>query len=99
MGEDRISWNDDPVICNVVGSVNSRLNINLEKMVEENDVAQYDPNVFPGLIYRMKNPKVTFLVFGTGKVVITGAKSEQMIEESFQKLYSLLLKYRKIKTI
>lgn len=68
-------------------------------MVEEHDVAQYDPNVFPGLIYRMKNPKVTFLVFGTGKVVITGGKSEQMIEESFQKLYGLLLKYRKIKSI
>lgn len=68
-------------------------------MVDEHNVAQYDPNVFPGLIYRMKNPKVTFLVFGAGKVVITGAKSEQMIEEAFQKLYAILLKYQKIKNI
>ncbi len=44
-------------------------------MMDGNNQAQYNPNVFPGLIFRMKNPRVTFLVFSTGKVVITGAKS------------------------
>lgn len=95
VGEDKVVWNGDSQICNVVGSVHSRLSIDLQKMVEANNQAQYNPNVFPGLIFRMKNPRVTFLIFGTGKVVITGAKSEHMIEESFLKLYNMLLKYRK----
>ena len=36
----------------------------------------YDPELFPGLIYRMKNPKITFLIFASGKIVITGAQKE-----------------------
>lgn len=39
------------------------------------DKVQYEPEVFPGLVYRMKNPKVTFLIFVSGKIVVTGAKS------------------------
>jgi transcription initiation factor TFIID TATA-box-binding protein len=36
---------------------------------------QFTPQTFPGLIYRMHNPKTTFLIFSNGKVIITGAKS------------------------
>ncbi|MEM4659613.1 MAG: TATA-box-binding protein, partial [Sulfolobales archaeon] len=35
---------------------------------------EYDPEEFPGLVLRLDNPKLTALVFGTGKMVITGAK-------------------------
>ena len=35
--------------------------------------AQYEPELFPGLIYRMKEPKVVLLIFVSGKVVLTGA--------------------------
>jgi TATA-box binding protein (TBP) (component of TFIID and TFIIIB) len=35
--------------------------------------AQYEPELFPGLIYRMKDPKVVLLIFVSGKVVLTGA--------------------------
>ena len=35
-------------------------------------VAQYEPELFPGLIYRMKVPKVVLLIFVSGKVVLTG---------------------------
>ena len=33
---------------------------------------QYEPELFPGLIYRMKQPKVVLLIFVSGKVVLTG---------------------------
>lgn len=36
--------------------------------------AQYEPELFPGLIYRMKEPKVVLLIFVSGKVVLTGAR-------------------------
>ena len=35
---------------------------------------QYEPELFPGLIYRMVKPKVVLLIFVSGKVVLTGAK-------------------------
>jgi transcription initiation factor TFIID TATA-box-binding protein len=39
----------------------------------------YEPEQFPGLIYRMEEPKVVFLLFSSGKLVITGAKNEEEI--------------------
>lgn len=38
------------------------------------DVGQYEPELFPGLIYRMKQPKIVLLIFVSGKIVLTGAK-------------------------
>ncbi len=35
---------------------------------------QYEPELFPGLIYRMKQPKIVLLIFVSGKIVLTGAK-------------------------
>ena len=37
--------------------------------------SQYEPELFPGLIYRMKDPKVVLLIFVSGKVVLTGARA------------------------
>jgi transcription initiation factor TFIID TATA-box-binding protein len=44
-------------------------------MSNKNPHCQFNPQTFPGLIYRMNNPKITFLIFTNGKVIITGAKS------------------------
>lgn len=38
------------------------------------DYLQYEPELFPGLIYRMKQPKIVLLIFVSGKIVLTGAK-------------------------
>jgi transcription initiation factor TFIID TATA-box-binding protein len=50
----------------------------------------YEPEQFPGLIYRMDVPKVVILIFATGKLVITGAKAEQDVHEAFKKLHKTL---------
>lgn len=63
--------------------------------VRKEDKVQYEPEVFPGLVYRMKNPKVTFLIFVSGKIVITGAKNEKTIHDSFEKIYRVVEEFRK----
>lgn len=52
----------------------------------------YDPEIFPGIIYYLKEPKVTFLIFHQGKLVCTGAKKEEDIEKAVGKLQIILEK-------
>jgi transcription initiation factor TFIID TATA-box-binding protein len=56
----------------------------------------YEPEQFPGLIYRMGDPKVVMLLFASGKLVCTGAKHEDMVREAVEKLYDILLDYELI---
>jgi len=49
--------------------------------------AGYEPDMFPGLVLRLTDPKVVYLCFRSGKVVITGARNRQMIIDSFQQVY------------
>ena len=53
-------------------------------MAQANDAynVQYEPELFPGLIYRMKSPKVVMLIFVSGKVVLTGGHSGMEISAS-----------------
>jgi transcription initiation factor TFIID TATA-box-binding protein len=50
----------------------------------------YEPEQFPGLIYRMVEPKVVILLFASGKLVCTGAKKEQDVFDAVDKLHTLL---------
>ena len=60
------------------GDLNLKLNLDLMSISLER--ALYEPEVFPGLIYRMKVPKVVFLIFASGKIVCVGAKSEDNVK-------------------
>jgi transcription initiation factor TFIID TATA-box-binding protein len=53
----------------------------------------YEPEQFPGLIYRMTEPKVVLLVFASGKLVITGAKREEQVHEAVEKIRAILIDY------
>jgi transcription initiation factor TFIID TATA-box-binding protein len=53
----------------------------------------YEPEQFPGLIYRMTEPKVVLLVFASGKLVITGAKREEQVHEAVEKVRVILIDY------
>jgi len=50
----------------------------------------YEPEQFPGLIYRMDDPKVVILLFASGKLVCTGAKKENEVHEAVAKLQKVL---------
>jgi len=53
--------------------------IDLEKTTYSLVKTMYEPEQFPGLIYRMNDPKVVFLLFTSGNLVITGAKKEEEV--------------------
>jgi len=55
----------------------------------------YEPELFPGLVYRFGNPKVVMLIFVSGRIIVTGAKCEKDIEAACDKIYSVLSLYRK----
>lgn len=57
----------------------------------------YEPELFPGLIYRMYDPKVVLLIFVSGKIVLTGAKSKEDIERALNNIYPLLWEAKKSK--
>ena len=69
-------------IQNVVASGDLHVNIDLNLAAVVMDSAMYEPEVFPGLIYRMKHPKTVFLIFSTGRIVCTGAKDEMAVRDA-----------------
>lgn len=86
----------DYKIQNMTATCDMGFPIRLEGLVyAHSQQATYEPELFPGLVYKMANPKVVFLVFVSGKVVATGAKSEEIIEEGFGALYPYLAEFRK----
>ena len=50
----------------------------------------YEPEQFPGAVYRMDEPKVVFLIFSAGKLVCVGAKKEEQVYEAVDKIQALL---------
>ena len=65
-------------------------------MYAHSTFASYEPELFPGLIYRLVNPRVVFLIFVSGKIVMTGAKTEADLSQAYTKLYPVLMEYRKV---
>ena len=74
--------NPEITIQNIVasGDLHTNIDLNMAAIVMEN--VMYEPEVFPGLIYRMKEPKTVFLIFSTGKIVCTGAKNSEVVREA-----------------
>ncbi len=69
------SVEDSIRIENVVSSATLNQKIDLNAIVKGNPLVEYRPEKFPGLVYRLKKPKTAILIFSTGKMVCTGAKS------------------------
>eukprot|EP00696_Hemimastix_kukwesjijk_P008083 gnl/Hemi2/20230_TR6705_c0_g26_i1.p1 gnl/Hemi2/20230_TR6705_c0_g26~~gnl/Hemi2/20230_TR6705_c0_g26_i1.p1 ORF type:complete len:202 (+),score=25.59 gnl/Hemi2/20230_TR6705_c0_g26_i1:189-794(+) len=83
-------------IQNIVGSCDVRFPIRLEGLAYQHaNYSSYEPELFPGLIYRMVKPKVVLLIFVSGKVVLTGAKVREEIYEAFEAIYPVLTEFRK----
>jgi transcription initiation factor TFIID TATA-box-binding protein len=77
-------------IQNIVASAGLGGMIDLEKAAYTLGRTMYEPEQFPGLIYRMEEPKVVILLFASGKLVCTGAKKEQDVYDAVEKLHTLL---------
>nr|CAB3499582.1 unnamed protein product [Digitaria exilis] len=83
-------------IQNMVGSCDVKFPIRLEGLAYSHGAfSNYEPELFPGLIYRMKHPKIVLLIFVSGKIVLTGAKVREEIYTAFENIYPVLTEYRK----
>ncbi|QLQ79564.1 hypothetical protein HG537_0C02110 [Torulaspora globosa] len=84
-------------IQNIVGSCDVKFPIRLEGLAfSHGTFSSYEPELFPGLIYRMVKPKIVLLVFVSGKVVLTGAKQREEIYQAFEAIYPVLSEFRKM---
>jgi transcription initiation factor TFIID TATA-box-binding protein len=83
-------------VQNIVGTADCGFPIRLEGLVYAHSAfASYEPELFPGLIYRLVSPRVVFLIFVSGKIVITGAKKESDLANALTKIYPVLVEFKK----
>ena len=83
-------------LSNIVASCDVKFAIQLEALAGMHGTsANYEPELFPGLIYRMQDPKVVLLIFVSGKVVMTGAKRIEDILKAFEMIYPVLYMFKK----
>ena len=82
----------DIKVVNIVVSTSLEHDIPLEKMAATLSNTEYNPEQFPGLVIRIKEPKTSALIFSSGNVVCTGARSIEKVEESISKIIKSLEK-------
>jgi transcription initiation factor TFIID TATA-box-binding protein len=72
---------------NIVAStqIEAKEKLNLEHIAYNLENAEYEPEQFPGLVYRISDPRVAFLLFGTGKIICTGARKTEEIHAALAK--------------
>ena len=73
-------------IENVVASTYLGQELDLNKIEDALEGAEYNPQQFPGLVYRLKEPKTATLIFRSGKVVCTGAKCREDVKVAISKV-------------
>ncbi len=76
------------VIQNIVAisDLGTELNLNEVAMGLGLENVEYEPEQFPGLVYRIRDPKVAMLLFGSGKIVCTGARQTEDVSKAVEKL-------------
>ena len=72
-----------------------KLNLNILALELEN--TEYEPEQFPGLVYKLVEPNATFLLFSNGKLVCTGTKNNQQLEDSMTQLIKVIKEANKNK--
>jgi transcription initiation factor TFIID TATA-box-binding protein len=89
---DRSEKAPDVKIVNVVASASLEHEIDLKAVVKVFPTAEYRPEMFPGLVFHTKKPRTANLIFRTGKMVCTGAKSEKDARRALKKVVRKLKK-------
>jgi transcription initiation factor TFIID TATA-box-binding protein len=82
-------------VQNIVASGSIGMDLNLNTLAMKLDNTEYEPEQFPGLVYKLMEAKATFLLFSNGKIVCTGTKSEEMVHKAIDMLLEKLDKVMK----
>ena len=73
-------------VQNIVASGAISLDLNLNTLALELENTEYEPEQFPGLVYKLDDPTATFLLFSNGKLVCTGTKNKAQLDDSIVQL-------------
>jgi len=73
-------------VQNIVASGSIFLQLNLNYLALEMENTEYEPEQFPGLVYKLEDPSATFLLFSNGKLVCTGTKNKAQLDSSMKRL-------------
>lgn len=83
-------------INNMLGTSDLKFPVRLEDLNESHaQFSRYEPELFPALIYRLVRPRTVMLIFVNGKVVITGGKSREELQQALDSMYPILRSFRK----
>ena len=77
-------------IENIVASAAFNVRLPLEEMIKHLEGTEYEPEQFPGLVYRIKDPKAAILIFSSGKIVCTGARSITDVRKAVEKVAAMI---------
>ena len=82
------------VVQNMVASGSIKMDLNLNNLAMKLPNTEYEPEQFPGLVYKLQGTRATFLLFSNGKIVCTGTRSETKLREAVAKLVVNLKKMK-----
>jgi transcription initiation factor TFIID TATA-box-binding protein len=77
-------------VQNVVASGSIDMDINLNVLAVKLENTEYEPEQFPGLVYKLRGTNATFLLFTNGQIVCTGTKSRDQVDDAVKKLVKKL---------
>ncbi|MCD4666303.1 TATA-box-binding protein [archaeon] len=95
----RIKIKPKIIVQNMVASGTIKMDLNLNALAMKLPNTEYEPEQFPGLVYKLKDTRATFLLFSNGKIVCTGTRSEKKLREAVAKLVVILRKMKNKKAI
>ncbi|MFH1209557.1 MAG: TATA-box-binding protein [archaeon] len=90
----RIKVKPKIVVQNMVASGSIKMDLNLNSLAMKLPNTEYEPEQFPGLVYKLQGTRATFLLFSNGKIVCTGTRSEIKLREAVRKLVVNLKKLK-----
>jgi transcription initiation factor TFIID TATA-box-binding protein len=73
----------DVKVVNLVTSVKTDLELNLDRLAYRLEGMEYEPEQFPGMVYRTVRPKAAVLIFSTGNFVVAGVRALEEAREVF----------------
>ncbi len=76
-------------VQNIVASIDFGRGFDLEEIARNFENTEYEPEVFPGLVFRLDDPKVVVLLFVSGKGVCAGARSGRDVERAAERIVKL----------
>lgn len=85
-------------VVNIVAQSDVGFSIKLESLLAAHKTSSdchYEPELFPGLVYRVETPKVALIIFASGKIVMAGAKSREDLNNVYEKFYPVLFGFKK----